>query len=97
MSREADIERRMALLAQDDGGRLIKFVSPSFRGMPDRLLLHPAYAQATFVEVKRPGGVVSPIQQQTHRLLRELGCDIHTLDDVDEFAKLIADLRRESE
>ena len=50
--REKDIEKKLSLMVKKAGGIAVKFVSPSFDGMPDRLVLLPDGVIA-FVELNR--------------------------------------------
>ena len=52
--REKQIENKLATEAKKLGGIALKFVSPSFDGMPDRLVLIPD-GHIAFVELKAPG------------------------------------------
>ena len=78
--REREIEQKFTLAVKKRGGLALKFVSPGFDGMPDRLALLPN-GKIGFVEVKVPGKVPRPLQRQRHRLLRELGFHVYVLDD----------------
>ena len=49
--REKQIEQKLTLMAKSRGGIAPKFVSPSFAGMPDRLILMPGGMMA-FAELK---------------------------------------------
>ena len=40
--REREIEKAFSIKAKKAGGLAIKFISPAFDGMPDRLVLMPA-------------------------------------------------------
>ena len=51
---EKTIERKLTVAVKKAGGIAVKFVSPSFDGMPDRLVLLPDGLIA-FVELKAPG------------------------------------------
>ena len=62
------------------GGLAVKFVSPGFDGMPDRIVLMPEGNMA-FVEVKAPGKRPHPIQMARHKLLRDQGFLVFLLDD----------------
>lgn len=57
--REKDIEKKLSLMVKKAGGIAVKFVSPSFDGMPDRLVLLPDGVIA-FVELKAPGKSPAP-------------------------------------
>ena len=78
--REKEIEKKLALEAKKRGGLAVKFVSPGFDGMPDRILLMPE-GRIAFVEVKAPGKHPRPLQMARHKLLRELGFSVFILDD----------------
>ena len=52
--REKQIENKLATETKKLGGIALKFVSPSFDGMPDRLVLIPD-GHIAFVELKTPG------------------------------------------
>ena len=70
--REKDIEKKISLMVKKAGGIAVKFVSPSFDGMPDRIVLLPDGVIA-FVELKSPGMSPLPIQFARLRLLRSVG------------------------
>ena len=57
----------------------VKFVSPGFNGVPDRLVLFPGGRMA-FVEVKAPGETMRPLQQYRARQLAALGFRVYTVD-----------------
>lgn len=78
--REKEIEKKLTLEAKKRGGLAVKFVSPGFDGMPDRIVLMPAGKMA-FVEVKAPGKRPRPLQMARHKLLRALGFLVFVLDD----------------
>lgn len=60
---ERDIERYFVARVAQIGGRAYKFVSPSNRGVSDRVVCLPN-GTTHFVELKRPGGKLSPLQRQ---------------------------------
>jgi hypothetical protein len=78
--REKEIEKKLTLEAKKRGGLAVKFVSPGFDGMPDRIVLMPGGIIA-FVEVKAPGKRPRPLQMARHKLLRALGFLVFVLDD----------------
>jgi len=57
----------------------LKFISPSYSGMPDRLVLLPDGIMA-FVEVKAPGRKPRPLQNSRHAMLRKMGFPVFVLD-----------------
>ena len=78
-SNERQIEQRLVTETRKRGGMALKFVSPSFAGMPDRLILLPDGKMA-FVEVKAPGKKPCPLQVKRHAMLRKLGFRVFVLD-----------------
>jgi hypothetical protein len=70
------------------GGMCPKFIDPSRRGAPDRMVLLPGRS-VYFVEMKRAKlGKLRPWQQRYHDDLRALGHEVRVLwskEDVDEF------------
>lgn len=57
---ERDVERYLIKECERRGWLCWKFVSPGRRGVPDRIVIRPG--AVAFVEVKRKGGRVSPLQ-----------------------------------
>ena len=76
---ERQIEQKLVTETRKRGGMALKFVSPSFAGMPDRLLLLPD-GKISFVETKAPGQKPRPIQVKRHEMLRKLGFKVFVLD-----------------
>lgn len=77
--REKRIEQKLMMEVRRCGGMALKFVSPSYSGMPDRLILLPD-GKVAFVEVKAPGKKTRPLQIKRHEMLRELGFRVFVLD-----------------
>lgn len=84
---EKQIEKKLIEAVRKVGGRCHKFNSQSNNGMPDRICIFPN-GELIFVETKRPkGGVLSPIQKEQHKRLRELKQNVivvWTLEDIKE-------------
>ena len=77
--REKRIEQKLMMEVRRCGGMALKFVSPSYSGMPDRLVLLPD-GKVAFVEVKAPGKKPRPLQIKRHEMLRKLGFRVFVLD-----------------
>lgn len=90
--REKQIENKLATEAKKLGGIAVKFVSPSFDGMPDRLVLIPD-GHIAFVELKAPGKKPRPLQLSRHRLLRSLGFRVYVIDSVDQIGGMLDEVR----
>lgn len=73
------------------GVRCLKFESPGFTGVPDRMILLPG-AKVIFVELKQPGKTERKRQLYVHGLLRKLGFEVYAT--VDSLEKIEAITRR---
>lgn len=89
---EKEVERKLVTAVRLMDGVAVKFVSPGFAGMPDRLVLLPGGRMA-FVEVKRPGEKPRPLQKARHRMLRKLGFKVYVLDNIEEIERIIDEIR----
>ena len=90
--REKQIENKLTIEAKKLGGLAVKFVSPSFDGMPDRLVLIPD-GHIAFVELKAPGKKPRPLQLARHRLLRSLGFRVYVIDSVEQIGGMLDAIR----
>ena len=90
--REKQIENKLSTEAKKLGGIAVKFVSPSFDGMPDRLVLIPD-GHIAFVELKAPGKKPRPLQLSRHRLLRSLGFRVYVIDSVEQIGGMLDEVR----
>ena len=90
--REKQIENKLTIEAKKLGGIAVKFVSPSFDGMPDRLVLIPD-GHIAFVELKAPGKKPRPLQLSRHRLLRSLGFRVYIIDSVEQIGGMLDEVR----
>ena len=59
---EKNIEAHLVKRVKEIGGMAYKFVSPAHRGVADRVVCLPN-GVVWFVELKAPGGRLSPLQQ----------------------------------
>ena len=89
---EKEVEKKLVTAVQLMDGVAVKFVSPGFAGMPDRLVLLPGGRMA-FVEVKRPGEQPRPLQKARHRMLKRLGFKVYVLDSVEKIGGIIDEIR----
>jgi len=89
--REKTLEQKFRAAVRNAGGLAVKFTSPGFDGVPDRLALLPDGKMA-FVEVKAPGKKPHPLQLARHRMLRELGFKVYVLDDESQIKKIISEI-----
>lgn len=91
MAKEREIEQKLCKAIKAIGGLCLKFVSPGYAGVPDRLILI-ANAKIAFVEVKAPGKKPRPIQVATINKIRSLGFKVYVLDDEKEIGGIINDI-----
>ena len=90
--REKVIERKLIQAVRQCGGLALKFVSPGFNGVPDRLLLFMG-GKVAFVEVKAPGEKPRPLQVHRMEQLRRMGFPVHVIDGVEQIAEIISDAK----
>lgn len=88
---EKMIERKLTLMVKNRGGVCLKFISPGFAGVPDRIVLLPDGCVA-FVEVKAYGEKPRPLQTSRHKLLRQLGFKVYVLDDPEQIGGILDEI-----
>ena len=89
--KEKTIEKKLVKTAKDMGGVALKFMSPGFDGMPDRIVLLPG-GRMGFIEVKVPGKAPRPLQEARHRMLRMLGYRVYVLDRAEQIIQILEDI-----
>lgn len=85
---EKQVELKLVTETRKKGGLAVKFVSPGYAGMPDRLVLLPG-GKLAFVEVKAPGKKPRVLQVKRHEKLRELGFRVFVLDALEDIPGLL--------
>jgi len=86
------IEKKLREGAKKMGGIALKFISPYFTGIPDRLVLIPK-GKIYFVELKSTGKKPSPRQEKVKALLEKLGFRVFVIDSqkgLDDFWEVIS-------
>lgn len=86
--REKTIEKKLRQQVIQKGGLCLKFISPSFDGVPDRIILLPNGKMA-FAETKAPGKELRPLQKTRKRQLESLGFKVYVIDDVMQIQRVI--------
>lgn len=89
---EKKIERKLNKAVKNCGGMSLKFVSPSFVGVPDRIVLLP-HGRIAFVETKTTGEEMRPIQKRRKRQLEKLGFLVFCLDNEKDIGEIINEIR----
>ena len=90
---EKQIEHALTLMVKARGGIAPKFVSPSFAGMPDRLVLLPGGVFA-FAELKAPGMKPRALQLARHQLLKNLGFKVYVIDGIEQIEEVLSEIAR---
>ena len=90
--REKFLEQKFVKEVKAIGGIALKFISPGFDGMPDRIVLL-SNGRIGFVEVKAPRQKPRSLQLSRHRLLRELGFKVFVLDDEKQIGGIIDEIQ----
>lgn len=80
--REKIIENKLKNTIKEKGGLCLKFVSPGFDGVPDRIILLPDGIIA-FAELKAPGKKLRPLQERRKRQLESLGFSVFCIDNTE--------------
>jgi len=89
MTTEKEIENLLVWHVERMGGKAYKFMSPSNRGVADRIVCLPD-GSTWFIELKKKGGRLSPLQQifagEMQMLNQNYAC-LWTKEQVDEWAE----------
>ena len=88
---EKEIEMQLMKAVKKMGGRAVKFMSPGFDGMPDRLVLLPG-GKCGFVEVKAPGKKPRALQVVRHEMLKAWGFKVYVLDAKEQIEEIIDEI-----
>ena len=91
MAKEKVIEMKLCKAVKAVGGLCLKFVSPGYAGVPDRLILI-AFGKVAFVEVKAPGEKPRPLQIARINKIRSLGFKVYVLDDEKKIGGIIDEI-----
>lgn len=88
MAAESKLELECRQFAEHQGYRLMKWVSPGVRGVPDRILLGPN-AFVMFLEFKAPGEKPSTLQKYWLSLLKQFGFKADVIWTFEQFLLLL--------
>ena len=89
---EKYIERKLVKTAKNMGGLALKFVSPGFDGVPDRIVLFPGGCVG-FVELKSPGGTMRPLQVRRKKQMESLGFKVFCVDGTEQIEEVLNAIR----
>lgn len=90
--REKQIEQKLVQAVRKSGGMCLKFVSPNFDGMPDRLIILPG-GKITFAELKAPGKKPRPLQLARHKTLMKLGFHVYVIDSIEQIGAILDEIQ----
>lgn len=85
---EKDIEKRFCKGIREKGGLPYKFTSPGNAGVPDRLVILPN-GSVHFVELKRPGGKLRPLQLLQKEKIESRNGKYYVISTIDEVNKYL--------
>ncbi len=71
----------------------MKFVSPNFNGVPDRLLLLPE-GKAAFAKLKATGRKMRSLQIKRKRQLEALGFLVYCIDDTEQIGGVLDEIEQ---
>lgn len=90
--REKDVEQKLVKAVKLAGGLCIKFTSPGFDGVPDRLVLLP-FGRIAFIELKAPGKKPRRLQIRRMKQLSALGFKCFVVDSTDMIGGVIDEIQ----
>ena len=90
---EKSVEQKFTKTVKDKGGLALKFLSPNFNGVPDRLVLLP-FGKMAFVELKAPKKKMRTLQIKRKRQLESLGFSVYCVDDVGMIGDVIDEINK---
>lgn len=85
---EKQIELAVCEYAKTKRFLAYKFTSPARAAVPDRLMVTPK-GECFFIEFKRKGAKATPAQEREHARLRDQGCQVWVIDDVQKGKSII--------
>lgn len=86
---ETDVERQLTEGITALGGKCLKFTTPNYTGVPDRIILLPG-GRVAFAELKRPGEKERRRQELVQTKFRTLGFTVFSsVDSADKINKVL--------
>ncbi|HFU3731745.1 TPA: VRR-NUC domain-containing protein [Streptococcus suis] len=89
--RERFLERKLVNEVKKRGGICPKWVSPSFSGVPDRLVFLPK-GKFGLVEVKAPDQKPRKLQVLRHKLFERLGFKVYVIDRIEMIGEVLDEI-----
>ena len=91
--RESTIEQKLTKTVKSMEGLALKFTSPGYAGVPDRLILLPK-GRIAFVELKAPGKMIRPLQVKRKSQLEALGFSVYCIDGIEQIGEVLDEIQR---
>lgn len=92
MTSEKRREKRLHTACKKMGCLAVKFTSPNWAGLPDRIVFIP-WGKIKLAEIKGDDGSISPIQRVVFRLLASLGHPVAILDTDEKVTHFLEEVR----
>lgn len=89
---ERSVEQALVRKVKDRGGFALKFVSPGFDGVPDRLLLFPN-GRIAFVELKAPGKRMRKLQIRRKEQFEAIGFRVYCIDNTEMIGGILDEIQ----
>lgn len=89
--REKYVEQALVKSVKARGGICPKWVSPSFSGVPDRLVFLPN-GKFGLVEVKAPDQKPRMLQVSRHKLFERLGFKVYVIDHIEMIGEVLNEI-----
>lgn len=90
---EREVEKYLKTEVEKCGAVCLKFNSPGVRGVPDRVIIKEG-DEVIFVELKRKGGVLSPLQKKVIKEMRDRGAQVYVLEGMDQVEAFLDEVIR---
>lgn len=88
---EKTLERKLVTAVKQMGGLCLKFISPGFNGVPDRIILLPE-GRIAFAEIKTAGLRPRPVQVKRIEQLRALGYPAYCIDTPEQIGVILDEI-----
>lgn len=85
--KESEIERKLVQFCKELGMVTYKFVSPSNRGVPDRIVMHDG--RVLFVELKQKGNKPTALQLYEMSRIQSCGLQVAWTDSWEDTRRLL--------
>lgn len=88
---EKALEKKLKTEVEKKNGVAFKFVSPGRDGVTDRIVIAPP-GKLWFVEMKRPGQTLRPLQQVFKSLIESKGFQHRVIDSTESLANFLNEI-----